>query len=405
MSNLNKQEIEFKDSFMLDALKRLRVSEPHTLFESKLLYDKQLLFWDEKIINGGGSPISVHNVNTTSVDMIVGTSTGDKIIRQTKRCINYQPGKSMLVLSTFLLGNPKTGVRKRVGTFNENNGVFLQHENSEISFVIRSKTSGSVVETIVPQSSWNVDKLDGNGESGVTIDFSKVQLMIIDYLWLGVGDVRVGFIIGGKPRYVHVFSHSNILATVFLSHPNLPFRYEIENISTSASSTTIKQICTTIASEGGYNATSMKRSFDSKLSYKTIGATLSTLCSMRIKSTHHGATVIPLSASVLSGGNKNFYWVLCLNPTLSESVSASWVSLSDSSVEFDITRVATITDTNVQLASGYSSLDVQHTIEDIKSELLLGFSIDGVADELVLGTSILSASDSMYSSLSWKEML
>src|SRR3989344_5716049 len=117
MSNLNKQEIEFKDAFLQDAFGRLRVSNPQTLFESKFLFGKQELLWDEQIVNGGGNPTSTHNSNTSSVDLTLGTFINDEIIRQTKRRINYQPGKSQLCFFSFNIGEAKANVRKRIGMF------------------------------------------------------------------------------------------------------------------------------------------------------------------------------------------------------------------------------------------------------------------------------------------------
>jgi hypothetical protein len=62
---------------------------------------------------------------------------------------------------------------------------------------------GGVDNEIVPQSQWNVDRLDGTGPSKVNIDFTKSQIFVTDYQWLGVGRVRFGFYAYGKIHYCH----------------------------------------------------------------------------------------------------------------------------------------------------------------------------------------------------------
>jgi hypothetical protein len=82
----------------------------------------------------------------------------------------YQPGKSLLALMTFVMAPTQTNLRQRVGYFGANDGLYLEQNDTDVRFVLRKSTSGSVDDTeYVTQANWNVDKFDGTGPSGITI--------------------------------------------------------------------------------------------------------------------------------------------------------------------------------------------------------------------------------------------
>lgn len=94
--------LQFGDSPSIDAFGRMRVADPNTLFDSKMLWDKQPLIWDEEITNGSGNATSTHSVTDSRVRMHV--EAGDTIIRQTFMRFNYQPGKSQQAMFTGVIG-------------------------------------------------------------------------------------------------------------------------------------------------------------------------------------------------------------------------------------------------------------------------------------------------------------
>jgi hypothetical protein len=122
-----------------------------------------------------------------------------------------------LILNTFVFNEAKTGLRQRVGYFGANNGIFLEQDGTTVNLVKRSYISGSVVDTKVAQASWNGDKLNGTGDSGLTLDLTKSQIFWIDVEWLGVGSVRCGFIINGEYYVAHTFHHANVLDSVYMT--------------------------------------------------------------------------------------------------------------------------------------------------------------------------------------------
>lgn len=243
-----KNYVVIDDGANLDAFSRLRVSNPITVFDSQHQYNTSPIYWQTALT---GTGVATHLPNESSVALTCGTVSGDKVIRQTKRYIRYQPSKATTVFNTFVVGSAKNNVRKRLGFFDDNNGIFLEQTINGLYIVRRTYTSGSPFDNRVIQANWNIDKMDGNGLSGFNLDITKAQILVIDAQWLGVGRVRIGFDIDGSIFYVHEFYNANNLDVVYTSTFNLPVRFEIENTGITDSHTTLKQICSAVVSEGG----------------------------------------------------------------------------------------------------------------------------------------------------------
>ena len=232
-----------------DAFSRLRVSNPTSLLYSQHQYDKLLLLWDEALT---GAATSVHNADRSAVDISTTTASGDKAVHQTIEYFRYQPGKSQLIFLSFTLDSPQTNLSQCVGYFDDDNGIFLEQvDASTVQIVERTKVTGSVVNNTVAQASWNMDALDGNGTSGITLDLTKAQILVIDLQWLGTGRVRVGFDINGIVMYVHEFFQANEDTGPYMTTANLPITFEIENTGTIAGAATLQVGCGSVTSEGG----------------------------------------------------------------------------------------------------------------------------------------------------------
>lgn len=79
----------------------------------------------------------------------------------------------------------------------------------------------------IPQSSWNLDKMDGTGPSGYNLDLSKMQMFYMDYSWYGAGFIRWGFRAdGGNIKYCHKLVNNNVNNEAYMRSGNLPARYE-----------------------------------------------------------------------------------------------------------------------------------------------------------------------------------
>jgi hypothetical protein len=408
--NINEQQIKFADSASIDGFARLRVSNPHTLFDSKQISTNLPLEFDDQETSGSGTT-STHNADTASTTLSVSNLTAGTRVRQSFRRFNYSSGKSHLILQTAQLSEAADGITARVGYFDENNGIYFESKDGAINVVRRSNTSGSPGEERVPYTSFNIDSMDGLGESGIAIDSSKTQILIIDIEWLGVGRVRMGFVVDGKVYYCHEFLNANALGVVFMSTPNLPLRYEISNDGTGPASS-MQHICATVISEGGEtNGTGITHFFgngNTPVSCATAG-TVYPLLAMRLKSTHLGTEVRPLDLHILSRTSDDYEWRLYFNPTISGG-SFSFSAHTNSAIE-EAVGDGTLTITAGQIIDGGLINSAQkggagsHNVDNAQ---LLGSAIDGTRDVLVLAVMPLGSGTvnaSAQATITWKESL
>lgn len=361
----------------IDAFGRARFSQPYTLFDSQNRYAKNDL-WSETTATSG---TVTYDANASTVLLNVTSASGSEVVRQTYRSFAYQPGKSLLAMNTFVMPTPASNQRIRIGYFSTQNGVFLERDGTAVYFTRRTYVSGAAVDTRVAQTDWNGDKLNGTGDSGFTLDLTKAQIFWQDFEWLGVGSVRCGFIINGQIIVCHTFQNANSLDSVYMTTAILPLRYEITNTG-SSSSATLKQICSTVISEGGYE----KRVPLSVARMTTANGAISTtfvpLVSIRLASGRTGAVVVPDGYSVLptASAATTFEVVLVKNPTLT---GASWVASSSANVEQDISSTSytggTIIDSQYVPASNQNRATLTNG-GTYNWSLQLGATIGGTSD-------------------------
>lgn len=323
----------------VDAFGRARVSTPVTLFESQHRYQ------DNGRINQANSATGAmvsHNSNAGLLEATIDTASGSFIYRESSRVFPYQPGKSILILQTYVFSPAKTNLRQRYGYFNTENGVYLEQDGNTISWVERSKSSGTVQETRVTQANWNMDKLDGTGPSQLTLDLTKAQIQFIDIEWLGLGTVRCGFVINGQFIHCHSFHHANIITSTYMTTACLPVRAEIENTGVTSTSSTLKIVCASVMSEGGYEPRGLPRAVSmpttSPKDIPTAG-TFTPIMSIRLKDARADAIVF-LRSVIFFGvtNNSSYRWKLTKGCTLT---GASWQDAgTDSPVEYDIAATA-----------------------------------------------------------------
>jgi hypothetical protein len=383
-----------------DAFGRLRVSTPLTFFDSQHRYKDNGYF--STALAGAGATTYLANESTVRLD--VGTASGDSVIRQTKRCFPYQSGKSLLIFNSFMMNAGKTNVRQRVGSFNANNGVFLEKDGTALpSFVIRSFTSGSAVDNKVLQSSWNVDKFDGTGVSGITLDLTKVHILYIDIEWLGVGSVRCGFVIDGTLHICHKFNHANNITSVYMTTASLPVRIELVNTGTSVSASSLKQICSSVMSESGYER-KVAQSIARKPTNTSITTSFTPIVSIRLASDRPDAVVLPSRYFGFPTSTGDFEVVLIRNATLT---GAAYDTTSFDSVDFDTTATAlsggTILSTTYTSATNQSASIAANNTE-YNWDLQLGNTLAGVSDVITLAARSFSGTNTMVGSLEFFDL-
>ena len=397
-------------SAALDAFGRLRVSNPVTLFDSSHRYKDNNL-WNTSTASGGAA---VFDVNEGLVDLNVTTTSGSRVYRETTKVLSYQPGKSLLVMTTFVMNPAKTNLRQRMGYYGADNGMYLELDGAGgnvLSFVERSSVSGSVVETKVAQSAWNYDKMDGTGPSKMTLDITKAQILWMDIEWLGLGTVRMGFVIDGKFILCQQFHHANLITSTYITTASLPLRYEIENTGATASSSVLKQVCSTVISEGGYQLNGLQQAINIPITSPRTTSTAGTyypIMSLRLKSSPNflDAVVILTALSFLGTGNgTNYNWKVVASGT---TTAGTWVSAgADSSVEYNI--AGTSFSGGRTLASGYINSSNQGSQSiDILKQALFKFQLErntftSTAFELTL---VVASGDggSVFASLDFEEI-
>lgn len=392
-----------------DAFGRLRTSSPLTLFDSSHRYRDNGL-WVTSTGTGGTYAFSS---NEGLVNLNVTTVSGAKVLRETTKVCSYQPGKSLQIMNTFVMASGQANLRQRVGYFGTANGIYVEVSGtSSPSFVERNSVSGSVAETRVAQADWNIDKLDGNGPSGFTLDITKAQIHWTDIEWLGLGTVRTGFVINGQLVHCHSFHHANLITSTYMTTASLPLRYEIENLGTTASNSTLKQVCSTAISEGGYELRGAQNAVGIPVNTPytlTTAPTVYPVISLRLKSTRLDAIIILTALSIMGiTNNASYNWKVVLNGTTG---GGSWSDLgTDSSVEYKLNGTSFTLGVGRVLASGFTNGSNQGSaVVDILKEALFKFQLErdtftGTAYELTLVCSSEDNNAQVLATMDWEEI-
>ena len=404
MAYLKEIDVKYADSPSIDAFGRGRVSQLTTQFDSKQLNDNQPLFID-RVTGGSGSHSWSGSTNETQLKT---SAASDYAVAQTYQRFNYQSGKSQLIFMTFSDFNVETNIEKRIGYFSSStsapytasyDGLFLENDGTDIR--VRSYRNGTST-TNVAQSSWNLDTMDGNGDSGVTIDFEKAQILVIDFEWLGVGRVRFGFVVDGMVFYFHEILNANSVDNVYMLSPNQPLRWEIRQ--TGLGSGTFTHICSSVNSEGSLNSTGKVLSDNLGTTHVNANSTSSkyALLGIRLQSAKVDTIIDIIDFSVLATTNDNQLVEIWLNPTVAGTFTYSSVTNSSVQIAKGASGGSNTVTGGTLLFSKYISAQDATPIE-IENAIKLGMSIAGTVDEIVLSTNPLSSNSDVLGSITWTE--
>ncbi len=387
-----------------DAFGRLRVSDSYTLFDSSFRYSDNSSKWSTKL---SGSSSASYETNQGLMALTVGTASGDEVIRQTNKVFPYQPGKSQLVLNTFTFNTPKENLRQRVGYFTETNGIYLEVDGTETYIVLRSNVTGTVVDTRIPQSSWNVDRLDRTGYSDIKLDMTKSHIFWSDVEWLGVGSVRCGFVINGQFVIAHIFHHANNITGTYMTTASLSCRYEITNTDTTSSASTLKQICSTVMSEGGYDQMGLTRSISTPLTGINLTNDVNNpIISIRLRSGRTEAVAVPTEINLYGIQATAYNFKLIQGGTIT---GGTWSLVdSESSVEYNRTATTLTGGKILQegLFKGQSTVEPMILGDIFNGALQLSRGIieaDSAGDLLTLTVTPTTNNDDVVASMSWHE--
>ena len=409
MSYFEKTRILSADSPSIDAFGKWRVSQPTTLFDSKQVIDSGSFYFDIKTTSGG---TVTWNSGSAQSTMKVTSTSGSRVIKQTKRIFVYQPGKSQQIICTGKFGTKVDGIKKSIGSFDDNDGYFFQTSGSSFGVVLRKTINGVKTDTFISQSTWNLDKMNGLGPSGNTLDITKAQIYTMDYEWLGVGRVRYGVVQKGVLIYVHEINNYNSLDTVYLRNPNLPIRYEMSTHKNTTTGSLMTQICSTVISEGGFDNTG-KRVVITSNNGATIGASeYDAVLFIRYNSnSSKGAQIVPEQLDLLiKPGNSSTFagrWELLVNPSVTNAVTYNNASGSVVTQVGVVSAGNVIIDPGTIIATGYfagtgaNSVAQMVTIDPYYG---LGRKIDNTSDILAVGIKTIDNTYTVYPSLIVREL-
>ncbi len=413
-SRLQNVSIAAQDSSSVDAFQRWRVSNPETIFDSKQIFDNQPLFWDEEL-ESGASISSSHSVDKASTTITSTINVAGVFTRQTFMRFNYQPGKSQQIMMTGILDESGggTGVERRIGIFDDDNGLFFEDNAGTIGVTRRTNVTSTPVDNTFTQANWNIDGMDTGlnpkNPSGKTVDWTKYQIFFIDFEWLGSGRVRMCIVIDGMVFPVHEFLAANVLNEVYMSTPNLPLRYQMITTGSSPASL-MRSGCAAVASEGGSQDTGILRYKSTAGTHveANVENTIYAIVGIRLKSTHLGASINIESVSLDEHvGTKKYEWLLIFNPTVAGTFT--YGAETNSAIETATGALANTVTGGTTITGGFASTDKFGGLalsSIIPNALRLGADISNVVDEIVLCVRPVGGDTNIdiEGSITWREL-
>jgi len=397
-----------------DAFGRIRMSSPFTLGDYKHLYGLDPNFVDY-LVNGG---TVAFQPNKACARLTTSNDPSSRVVHQTKFYHHYMPGKSQQILSSFNFYAATPNVTKRTGYYDDNNGIYFEQAgDGTLSWVIRSYITGAPQEVRKTQSEWNIDSCNGQGGSQFSLDITKTQLSFIEFQWLGVGSVTVGFVHEGSFIPCHIFHHSNNLSTVYMSTPNLPVRCEIVNTGATTGAY-FDQICSTVASEGGYVEAGIDWAVTSP-ALKTIAAgATSPIIAIRLKTafrTYANRMIVRMGNLKMFSDGDSIKWRLLKLPNSTFLNDTTWTDVDDDSgVQYNV-DATTWTDGD-ELDNGWVGASTQGSqkaggapASNLPSEAKKNYIVqnyDSTDSEiyLIVATNIGAQSTNVGAGLQWREI-
>lgn len=393
----------------VDSKGRLKVQTQQTIFFNTFQFGKETDVWDESTANGASA---VFDANISGVQMAVTGNVGSKVIRQTRNVQRYTPGRAQSISFAVRLQNPTTGIRRRFGMFDGNDGFFFEDcgtvdANNIPQYacvVINSDGATPTVERIY-RDQWNGDKLNGTGPSGITANAAAQQLVMIDYEWYGAGQIVFSFVMNGLPRVIHTFNNSNRLTSPWCKTPFLPIRMEIENLTGVAGNHYMWQGSNSLLTEGSVEKLGIAESILTPLDgiNLPLAKTFYPVLSIRLKPGALQGIVLPTFFQASALDNTDIYFKLLRNAT----VNGTWFDHPEPNAftQYNYSSTGAITD-GVELEAGIISSGGGGTQIRVDQDTVyqLGRSNLGtVSDTLTLAVAAKAANKDVVATMTWIE--
>lgn len=426
-----------QSDFTLDSFQRLRVSEPRIQFECSFSAQTPATassIWESTAVASGTVALTGNLFGST---LATTTSTSSGYWIQSYNHVRYAPGISTLLRFTFCFNSLISGVTSRLGMFTDQgtfpstagDGAYLEAAGSVVSFVVRSMAAGAGSETRINQSSWNMDKMDGTGTSGVNLNWANTQHFVMEYQWLGVGTIRFGFETGSSGTvWAHQINAVNSATTSWSRTGTLPLRAECYTSTSQAVAGTLTLVNCVVMQEGDVQLLRGWRYFSSnsggtvRLGGTALG--LYPVMSLRAASTNDLTkrtrfipTSVSITLAVVATGATSVQVALLTFPTPNTAATFA-VQPAGSGTTVDIAATATTAITGTAIASwiipnvvGTYTFDLSNMPDN---QNVAGYNAAGTV--AIAGSSVLtlaagpmtgtaSAGATIAATINWKEIV
>ena len=399
--------VSFSDSPSVDAFGRVRVATPSYVFDSQLTYNLLTLIYEQVTLNGGAT--ITHDATNRSGNMaFAATTTGGKAFMQTFEHFRYQPGRSHGIFVTFNFIETMADTLKFAGYSDGANGIELQQSGSTVQIALLSDTT--LGDQIVTKANWNLDKLDGTGPSGIILDLTKVQILVIAFQALYSGRVQVGFDIGGEVVFAHEFDHANNVTYPFIQTANLPIRCGMT--CTGTVTTTMRFICASVTSSGGQEDLS-GFPFSAQGAVTASSGARTHILSVRPKTTFNSIAnrikFVLESIDVLVTGNSPILWELCIGQAISGTTTFNDVNATYSSFEYNTAGTISGSPAMVLQAGYIAASATTNRSQNYRIANRIPITLDAAGVVRILGTLSLivtgvGATSACQVTMNWKEI-
>ena len=407
MAYLGTSRVKAEDSPSVDAFSRWRVSDPTGVFDGQFTYNLLPLIY-EQVTAESGAAVAHDATNRCATMTFASTPTGGKAFMQSYEHIRYQPGKSQAIFVTFNFIEAVANCLKFAGySSGATNGIELQQDGTTVQFKLYSDTTNG--DQTVAQANWNLDPLNGTGTSGLTLDLTKTQILVIDLQALYVGRVRVGFDISGLVVYAHEFNHANLVETPYIQTATQPIRCGMT--CTGTVSTTMRFICAAVSSEGGSEDASGYSFSAGSASVNSGNSARAHIISLRPTTTFNSITnrikFVLDSVDILVTGNTAVLWELVIGQAIT---GASYSAVNATYSGFESSAGTISGDPGAVIAAGYIPATAQNKGSfSYKLANRYPITLDAAGAVRANGTlSILGtglgAASAMYARFNWHEL-
>ena len=306
----------------------LLVDEPFPVVQKEFSYtlNTQMI---STTITGSGTVTQ----GSSFANIASGAATNSSALLTSKRTLRYRPGQGVRTTFGCIFGTAVAGNTQIAGVGNGNDGLFFGYNGT--TFGILYQNAG--VQTWINKTSWNIDKMDGTGLSGVNLDPTKGNVYLVQFQWHGFGTIRfwIEETTTGRFHEVHRIQYANANTVASIANPYFSFYAQSAN---TTNNTNIIMRLSAFASMNEGIAKTLGPRFGVDNSKSLNSSSNNALVTIRVKTTFNSITnkiAIHLRDISASTDARQAVVTFVRNATLGGVPSFNDVNTNDSVVQFD----------------------------------------------------------------------